>query len=90
MNVEIGTDAAQFPEKEYIHKWDFRCNAGHAQMGGGPVPGPIICAQKTTGTHISHFFIFSAVSGSQFIRIMINKEIFYGVTVVLYIYCTVH
>jgi hypothetical protein len=25
MNVEIGTEAAQFPEKE-IHKWDFRCS----------------------------------------------------------------
>jgi hypothetical protein len=24
MNVEIGTEAAQFPEKEYVHKWDFR------------------------------------------------------------------
>ncbi len=25
MNVEIGTEASQFPEKEYI-KWDFRCS----------------------------------------------------------------
>jgi hypothetical protein len=25
MNVEIGTEAAQFPEKK--HKWDFRCSA---------------------------------------------------------------
>jgi hypothetical protein len=25
MNVEIGTEAAQFPEKEYT-KWDFRCS----------------------------------------------------------------
>ncbi len=25
MNVEIGTKAAQFPEKG-IHKWDFRCS----------------------------------------------------------------
>jgi hypothetical protein len=25
MNVEIGTEAAQFPEKE-IYKWDFRCS----------------------------------------------------------------
>ncbi len=29
MNVEIGTEAAQFPEKEYI-KWDFHCGAGGA------------------------------------------------------------
>ncbi len=34
MNVEIGSEAAQFPEKEYIngflgiHKWEFRCSAG--------------------------------------------------------------
>jgi hypothetical protein len=27
MNGEIGTEAAQFPEKEYI-KWDFRGSAG--------------------------------------------------------------
>ncbi len=27
MNVEIGTEAAQFPEKEYLHIWDFRCSA---------------------------------------------------------------
>jgi hypothetical protein len=46
MNVEIGTEAAPFPEKEYIHKWDFRCSAGHAPMGGAPLPGPIICAEK--------------------------------------------
>ncbi len=26
MNVEIGTDAAQLPEKEYI-QWDFPCSA---------------------------------------------------------------
>jgi hypothetical protein len=26
MNVEIGTEAAQFPEKG-IHEWDFRCSA---------------------------------------------------------------
>ncbi len=26
MNVEIGTEAAQFPEKE-LQKWDFRCPA---------------------------------------------------------------
>ncbi len=26
MNVENGTEAAQFPEKE-LHKWDFRCSA---------------------------------------------------------------
>ncbi len=26
MNVEIETEAAQFPEK-IIHKWDFRCSA---------------------------------------------------------------
>ncbi len=25
-NVDIGTEAAQFPEKEYIHRWDFRCS----------------------------------------------------------------
>jgi hypothetical protein len=25
MNVEIGTDIVQFPEKEYIN-WDFRCS----------------------------------------------------------------
>ncbi len=25
-NVEIGTEAMQFPEKEYVHKWDFRCS----------------------------------------------------------------
>jgi hypothetical protein len=25
MNLEIGTEAAQFPEKQ-IHKWDFRCS----------------------------------------------------------------
>jgi hypothetical protein len=25
MNVEIGTEAAQFPEKK-LHKWDFRCS----------------------------------------------------------------
>ncbi len=29
MNVEVGTEAAQFPEKEYIRKWDFPCSAGH-------------------------------------------------------------
>ncbi len=23
----IGTEAAQFPEKEYMHKWDFPCSA---------------------------------------------------------------
>ncbi len=27
MNVEIWTEAAQIPEKEYIHKWDFPCRA---------------------------------------------------------------
>jgi hypothetical protein len=28
LNVEIWTEAAQFPEKEKgIHKWDFRCSA---------------------------------------------------------------
>ncbi len=27
MNVEIGTDAAQFTKKG-IHKWDFPCSAG--------------------------------------------------------------
>ncbi len=25
MNVEIGTEAAQFPEKE-LHTWEFRCS----------------------------------------------------------------
>jgi hypothetical protein len=28
MNVEIGTGAAQFPEREYIPNWDFRCSVG--------------------------------------------------------------
>jgi hypothetical protein len=27
MNVEIKTEAAQSPEKEYVHKWDFPCSA---------------------------------------------------------------
>jgi hypothetical protein len=27
MTVEIGTEAAQFSEKEYLHIWDFRCSA---------------------------------------------------------------
>jgi hypothetical protein len=27
MNVEIGTEAAQFPEREYINKTDFPCSA---------------------------------------------------------------
>jgi hypothetical protein len=27
MNVEIGAEAALFPEKEYISAWDFRCSA---------------------------------------------------------------
>jgi hypothetical protein len=31
MNVEIGTEAAEFPEKEYI-KWDFRCSAQLIQL----------------------------------------------------------
>ncbi len=26
MSVENGTEVAQFPEKEYIHTWDFRCS----------------------------------------------------------------
>jgi len=26
MNIEFGTEAAQFPEKK-IHKWNFRCRA---------------------------------------------------------------
>ncbi len=26
MKVEIGTEAAQFPEKEYMNQWDFRCS----------------------------------------------------------------
>jgi hypothetical protein len=28
MNVEIGTEAEQFPEKEYIN-WDFLCSVAH-------------------------------------------------------------
>ncbi len=28
MNVEIGAEAAQFPEKEYIYKRNFRCSVG--------------------------------------------------------------
>ncbi len=27
INVEIGAEAALFPEKEYVHKGDFRCSA---------------------------------------------------------------
>jgi hypothetical protein len=26
MNEKIGSEATQFPEKEYIHKWDLRCS----------------------------------------------------------------
>jgi hypothetical protein len=26
VSVEIGTEAAQFPAKEYVHKWDFCCS----------------------------------------------------------------
>ncbi len=25
-NFEVGTEATQFSEKEYLHKWDFRCS----------------------------------------------------------------
>jgi hypothetical protein len=28
MNVDIGTVAVQFPEKEYIYKWDFGYSVG--------------------------------------------------------------
>ncbi len=46
MNMEIGTEAVQFPEKEYI-KWDFRCNVpslkkkieGNAMQRVGRSPG---------------------------------------------------
>jgi hypothetical protein len=31
LNVEIGTEAAQFPEKEYI-QWDFRCSAADKKI----------------------------------------------------------
>jgi hypothetical protein len=31
MNVEIETEAAQFPEKEYMYKWDFRCSVGQCR-----------------------------------------------------------
>jgi hypothetical protein len=65
MNVEIGTEAAPFPEKEYIHKWDFRCSAGHAPMAGGPV-GPIICAEKLQVLISTIFSFFRLCQGSQF------------------------
>ncbi len=26
MNVKTGAEAALFPGKEYLHKWDFRCS----------------------------------------------------------------
>jgi hypothetical protein len=32
MNVEIGTEAEQFSEKEYI-KWDFPCSVKQAMKG---------------------------------------------------------
>jgi hypothetical protein len=35
MNVEIGTEAPQFPEKEYInHKWDFCCSVDSIEIRG--------------------------------------------------------
>ncbi len=38
MNVEIGAEAALFPEKEYICKWDFVCSAGQDEVVLGPTP----------------------------------------------------
>jgi hypothetical protein len=32
MNVEIGAEAAQFPENEYI-QWDFHCSVETEQKG---------------------------------------------------------
>ncbi len=36
MNTEIGTEAAQFPEKKGIHKWDFRCSAHEPDKSASP------------------------------------------------------
>ncbi len=40
MNMEIGTEAAQFQEKE-LHKWDFRCSVLYNFLQLGGLPGAL-------------------------------------------------
>ncbi len=45
MNVEIGTESTQFPEKEYVHKRDFLCSAPDSSCPYGLVF--LLCAVNT-------------------------------------------
>ncbi len=58
MNLEIGTEAAQFLEKAYI-KWNFRCSAQSAHLFccsvmGGPVVGIYLIAHTNMNVEIGN------------------------------------
>ncbi len=70
---------------------------GPAPMGGGyvqallpwkEVPFQSLCQKKTSGTRVNHFFHFFRLCRDISFRIMITRRFVLGLTVILYIYCT--
>jgi hypothetical protein len=66
MNVEIGTEAAQFPEKEYINGIFLAVQLGNWAVGGGGVCLPLLFyswimfkCSMTTSTFFSLSVVYS-------------------------------